>query len=84
MISFAGLLVLSALAAAVAAVYVALYRIFWSPLSKFPGPALAALTLWYEFYFDVVKGGMYIWEIKRMHDVYGKDSCPKQQILLGC
>lgn len=25
----------------------------------------------YEMYFDIVLGGQYIWEIKRLHDVYG-------------
>ncbi|KAF1999607.1 putative P450 monooxygenase [Amniculicola lignicola CBS 123094] len=49
----------------------AIYRIWLSPLSKFPGPKLAALTLWYEFYFDVVKRGKFAWEIRRMHEVYG-------------
>lgn len=63
--------VLGALALVLWTVYVALWRLFWSPLSKFPGPKLAALTLWYEFYFDVIKGGMYIWEIERMHKKYG-------------
>jgi hypothetical protein len=37
----------------------------------FPGPKLAALTLWYEFYYDVIKGGKYTWEIGRMHEKYG-------------
>ena len=49
----------------------AIYRLWLSPLSKFPGPKLAALTLWYEFYFDVIKRGKFAWEIKRMHEVYG-------------
>ncbi|KAI9051880.1 hypothetical protein LZ554_004136 [Drepanopeziza brunnea f. sp. 'monogermtubi'] len=49
----------------------AVYRLYLSPLSKFPGPKLAALTLWYEFYFDVVKTGRYMAQIKKMHDAYG-------------
>lgn len=50
----------------------AVYRLYLSPISKFPGPKLAALTLWYEFYYDVVNTGTYMAEIKKMHDKYGK------------
>ncbi|ESZ89926.1 hypothetical protein SBOR_9688 [Sclerotinia borealis F-4128] len=52
-------------------IYGAIYRLYLSPISKFPGPKLAALTLWYEFYFNVVCDGQWIWEIKRLHEVYG-------------
>ena len=48
------------------------YRMYFDPLSKFPGPKLAAATLWYEFYYDVVKQGRYTWKIWEMHDKYGK------------
>ena len=47
------------------------YRVFLHPLCRFPGPKLAAATLWYEFYYDVVLGGRYIFEIERMHERYG-------------
>lgn len=52
-------------------VYGALYRLFFSPIASFPGPRLAALTLWYEFYYDVVKGGQYSWKIEELHKKYG-------------
>ena len=51
-----------------------IYRAFFDSLSKFPGPKLAAASLWYEFYYDVVKKGQYTWEIGRMHEKYGKSS----------
>jgi hypothetical protein len=62
------------LAAVLAVVYLAYgitWRLLWSPLAKFPGPRLAALTLWYEFYYDVIKNGRYMWEIEKMHAKYG-------------
>jgi hypothetical protein len=49
----------------------AIYRLYFSPIAKFPGPKLAALTLWYEFYYDVIKKGRYTWEIEKMHEKYG-------------
>lgn len=51
--------------------YVILYRLFLSPLAKFPGPRLAAVTGFYETYFDIVKGGKFTWEINRLHQKYG-------------
>ncbi|EFW15797.1 conserved hypothetical protein [Coccidioides posadasii str. Silveira] len=47
------------------------YRLFLHPLAKFPGPKLAALTLWYEYYHDGIRGGQYTFEIQRMHERYG-------------
>ncbi|RAL16880.1 cytochrome P450 [Aspergillus homomorphus CBS 101889] len=48
-----------------------IYRVYFHPLSKIPGPKLAAITHGYEFYFNVIKGGLFIWEIERLHQVYG-------------
>ncbi|KAL4901620.1 hypothetical protein BDW74DRAFT_170074 [Aspergillus multicolor] len=48
-----------------------IYRLYFSPLAKFPGSKLAAATVWYEFYYDYWKNGKYIFEIERMHKVYG-------------
>ena len=41
-------------------IYIAIYRLLLSPISKFPGPRLAALTWWYEFYYDVIKVRKYL------------------------
>lgn len=50
----------------------AFYRLFLSPLAGFPGPKLAALTGFYEFYYDFFKEGKYVFEIKKMHEQYGQ------------
>ncbi|KAJ5226249.1 Cytochrome P450 [Penicillium chermesinum] len=49
----------------------AIRRLFFHPLSHVPGPRLAALTWWYEFYYDVVLPGKYIFKIQELHSEYG-------------
>ena len=51
-----------------------IYRLYWSPLARFPGPKSAAVSFAYEFYFDVWKPGMFVWEIERLHQIYGGDN----------
>ena len=56
-----------------------LWRLYISPLAKFPGPKLAALTSWYEFYYDVVKRGNYTFKLQHLHDQYGQHLFPLGQ-----
>ncbi|KAJ5317857.1 hypothetical protein N7508_002365 [Penicillium antarcticum] len=44
-----------------------IYRLYFHPLSKIPGPRLAAISTIYEFYFNVIKQGSFIWEMERLH-----------------
>jgi hypothetical protein len=53
----------------VAGLYI--YRLFLHPLAKFPGPKLAAISTWYEYYWDGIHRGQYIFRIKEMHERYG-------------
>ncbi len=64
-------LALGAGAVALYFVSLAIYRLYFSPISRFPGPKLAALSNWYEFYYDVVKQGSFTWHIKELHKKYG-------------
>ncbi|RLL95402.1 hypothetical protein CFD26_102729 [Aspergillus turcosus] len=48
-----------------------IYRLCFHPLSHIPGPKLAAITHGYEFYYNIIKGGRFIWELERLHQVYG-------------
>lgn len=50
----------------------AIYRLYLTPSAKFPGPRLAALCYWYEFYYDVwPHEGQYTWKIRDLHEKYG-------------
>jgi hypothetical protein len=51
---------------------IAVYRLYFHPLARFPGPKRAALTSWYECYHDMIRRGMYVWEIQAMHEQYGR------------
>jgi cytochrome P450 len=64
-------LALVALSTLLYTICLAIYRLHFHRLSKFPGSKLAAVTLWYEFYYDVIKRGQHIWQIEAMHRRYG-------------
>lgn len=49
-----------------------LYRLYIHPLSKFPGPKIAAATSAFEFYHSVIRDGMFPWKIEELHKQYGK------------
>jgi hypothetical protein len=49
-----------------------IYRLYFSPLAAYPGPKLAALSNWYEFYWDVIRQGQFTFHIQRLHLQYGK------------
>lgn len=53
---------------------VVIYRTYFHPLSRFPGPILAAATKWYYSTMILLNGLMEhsMYEIERMHDVYGR------------
>lgn len=49
---------------------VIIYRLFLSPLAKFPGPKLAAATSWYEAFFDL-RSKNFPDVLSDLHDKYG-------------
>nr|AAS89997.1 CypA [Aspergillus flavus] len=55
----------------VALIVRSVYRVYFHPLSKIPGPKIAAITHLYQHYYDAVKGGKYIWKLDELHRKYG-------------
>ncbi|KAG0646779.1 Cytochrome P450 monooxygenase [Hyphodiscus hymeniophilus] len=63
--------------------WIVIGRLYLSPISKFPGPKLAAvghffslgkdlrLRLRYQIYYDVILGGRYWHQIAELHKKYG-------------
>lgn len=50
--------------------FVVIYRLFFSPLAKFPGPKLAAASSWYEAFFDL-RSKNFPDVLSGLHDKYG-------------
>lgn len=52
-----------------------LYRLYFHPLARFPGPKYAAISRWHEFYYEVVKKGQFTFKVQELHKQYGLSSC---------
>ncbi|KAJ5295943.1 hypothetical protein N7508_010764 [Penicillium antarcticum] len=48
-----------------------IYRVYISPLAKYPGPKLAGLTTLYQAYYDIYLGGKFFKKLEQLHEVYG-------------
>lgn len=72
---FLPLLLLASIAFVAFNLLLFVYRLYFHPLSNFPGPRLAAASYWYECYHDLIVGpnpGQGYKNIERLHDRYGK------------
>ncbi|KAI0854609.1 cytochrome P450 [Xylaria cubensis] len=50
---------------------IGVYRVTYHPLARIPGSKIAAMTYWYEVYYEVILGGQYFKRIKDMHSEFG-------------
>lgn len=49
-------------------------RLYFHPLSAFPGPPIAAVTGLYKAYIDVVAQSSFGHNLERLHAIYGRRS----------
>ena len=64
-------------------IYVFVYYLYLSPLARIPGPKIAALTKWYEIYYDLVDGPRFPWIVEELHQKYGIE-LPQTAVYKGC
>jgi len=50
----------------------AIKLLYFHPLARYPGPLLAASTMWYKTYYDIVMDGGWAEHLEHLHSVYGK------------
>jgi hypothetical protein len=70
--SWTSILVAIAAMLSLRGMWLVVYRLFFHPLSNVPGPRLAAITYWYEGYFDAYLLGQFGFKIEELHQKYGK------------
>jgi hypothetical protein len=58
---------------------VGLWRVLFHPLSRFPGPKLAAATSLYRTYHEVIRGGEFLRKLNELHAIYGTHN-PSPQV----
>ena len=75
--------VITSLLCVIYTIFLGLYRLYLHPLSRFPGPKLAALSKWYEFYYEVVQKGQFTFCIQDLHRRYG-DELPLSEFGFNC
>lgn len=71
----AGFVIVCQLLLGVSFLYVlckAIHRLFFHPLAKVPGPWYAAISIAYEFWWDCIKDGKYMFAIEDLHRQYGR------------
>ena len=57
-------------------VFMTVYRLFFHPLAKVPGPKLAAISGLYMTYYDLVMLGAMVEQLEVLHKKYGSISAP--------
>jgi hypothetical protein len=68
--------------AAAYVISIVIYRLYFHPFSKYPGPTVAAITRWYRFYHNVIRDGKLLSEIEKYHKKYG--DYPYSKRVLTC
>ena len=51
-----------------------IFNIYFHPLSKFPGPPVAAATGWWKTYIELVKQQSMVDYIAKLHEIHGKSA----------
>ncbi|KAI1318724.1 cytochrome P450 [Xylariaceae sp. FL0255] len=50
----------------------AIYKLYYHPLSRYPGSAIAAVaSSWYEWFWNYYQNGRLLFELERLHRIHG-------------
>jgi hypothetical protein len=58
------------------AIYQVVHNVFFHPLSRFPGPVFAKITVYWKAYVECIADRSFCHELEKLHARYGKTSVP--------
>ncbi|KAI1809586.1 cytochrome P450 [Poronia punctata] len=70
-VSISQLLLTFALGFVVYRASIIIYRLYFHPLSKYPGPKVAAATTLYRVYYQMIRDGEHVAQATKLHEQYG-------------